>query len=91
MFKETITINEFYPNGNLFYKEIRNIIEPMFIGIYKNYSNFRTVDGVSFLKAECSKYYDNGQFAWIIKYDEKGTVINTNDFIYRKDGSVVRN
>lgn len=91
MFKETITINEYHPNGNLFYKEIRNIIEHMFIDVYKNFSNFRTVDGVSFLKVECSKYFDNGQLAWSIKYDKNGTVTNTTDFIYKKDGSIVRN
>lgn len=90
MFKETITINEYHPNGNLFYQEVRNIIEPMFIDLYKNNSNFRTVNDVSFLKVEYSKYFDNGQLAWSIKYDKDGTVINTSDFIYRKDGSVIK-
>ena len=90
MIKETITITEHHKNGALFYKEKRAIIEPLFIDSYKKFSNFRTIENISFLKLECEKHFDNGQFAWSLKFDLEGNLINKNEHSYRKDGTLIR-
>lgn len=90
MIKETITITEHHKNGALFYKEKRAIIEPLFIDAYKKFSNFITIENISFLKLECEKHFDNGQFAWSLKFDLEGNLINKNEHSYRKDGTLIQ-
>ncbi len=43
-----------------------------------------------FIKLKCEKYYDNGQFAWCLKWDEKGNLINKSQSCYRKDGTLIQ-
>jgi hypothetical protein len=74
----------------LFYREKRAIIEPLFIDDYKTFLNFRTISNISFLKLECEKHFDNGQFAWSLIWDEKGEVMNKNEKSYRKDGTIIQ-
>lgn len=89
MIKEVITITEHHKNGALFYTEKRAIVEPLFIDAYKTFTNFRTIENESFLKMECEKYFDNGQFAWRLIWDEKGDVINKKEKSFRKDGTII--
>jgi hypothetical protein len=90
MIKEIITITEHHKNGALFYKERRAIIEPLFIDAYRSFATFRSIESISFLKIECTKYFDNGQLAWSLIWDEKGELINKNDLQYRKDGTIIQ-
>ena len=90
MIKETITITEHHKNGALFYKEKRAIIEPLFIDSYKQFSNFSTIENISFLKLACEQHFDNGQFAWSLKFDLEGNLINKNEHSYRKDGTLIQ-
>jgi hypothetical protein len=91
MIKEIVTITEHHKNGALFYKEKIAIIEPLFIECYIGFVNLRNVNNVAFLKLECEKYFDNGQFAWSLLWDEKGNLINKKDLQYRKDGTIIKN
>ena len=36
-----------------------------------------------------AKYYDNGQLAWVLNYDEMGNVLKENNISYRKDGTII--
>lgn len=89
MIKEIITITEHHKNGALFYQEKRGIIYPLFIDAYKNNSELRLNNGVPYIKLECIKHFDNGQFAWSLKWDENGILLNKKEPTYRKDGTLI--
>lgn len=50
---------------------------------------FRINDGIGYLKIECTKWFDNGQKAWSLKFNEKGEQINKDEPQYCKDGTVI--
>ena len=89
MIKEIITITEHHGNGALFYQEKRGVIYPLFVDVYKNSSALMFNEGIHYIKLECTKYFDNGQLAWSLKWDENGNLLNKKDKTYRKDGAVI--
>jgi len=90
MFKEVVTIKEYHKNGTLFFKEKRAIIEPLFVPVFYNFTNFRALENVCFLILEREKYYDNGQIAWSLEWNDKGESIKNNKLKYRKDGTIIQ-
>jgi hypothetical protein len=90
MIKEIITITEHHENGALFYVEKRAIIDPFFINAYIDLPTFRMLDNICYIKLENTKYFDNNQIAWSLKWNENGELINPNDLQYRKDGSIIK-
>lgn len=89
MIKEEIIKTEYHKNGTLFFKEKRAILNPISIDIYNSSPNFRTLENISFLILERTKFYDNGQLAWSLKWDEKGNILNSEEKEYKKDGTVI--
>jgi hypothetical protein len=89
MIKEEIIKTEYHKNGTLFFKEKRAIIDPFCINIYNGFQNLRTLGDTNFLILERTKFYDNGQFAWSLKWNENGNLINTDEKQFRKDGSII--
>lgn len=85
-------ITEYHDNGTLFYRLVIAEIEPMFIDMYSNSTQVRRMMNgnpvppyVILLK---EKYFDNGQFAWRLEYDEMGDGIKKHPN-YRKDGTII--
>ena len=37
----------------------------------------------------CAKYFDNGQLAWVLNYDNFGNCIKEKNASYRKDGTII--
>jgi hypothetical protein len=89
MIKEEIIKTEYHKNGTLFFKEKRAIIEPFCINIYSDFRNLKTLENTSFLILERTKFYDNGQLAWSLKWDTEGNFLNPDEKQFRKDGSVI--
>lgn len=91
MIKEIITKAENHKNGTLFFEEKIGIIDPLFVESHKNNSTliFNKEENIYFIRLETTKHFDNGQFAWSLKWDEKGNLLNKGDKAYRKDGTVI--
>lgn len=88
-------ITEYHKNGALFVKRIIAFIDPLFEMIYMSNPNYRTKDingndCQPYLKLEYSKWFDNGQFAWSLKWDDKGNLLNKEEPTYRKDGTIIQ-
>ncbi len=82
------THNEFHKNGNLAYTETIAILAPSSAHLYEH----RRVhpDGHEWIRTgRNAKYFDNGQLAWELNYDEMGKVIKNDKKNYRKDGTVI--
>ena len=89
MIKKIEEITEYHTNGTLCWREKRAIIEPLFIDAYANLTTFRNVNNTAFIRLECTKFFDNGQLAWSLIWDEEGNLLNKLDPIYRKDGTII--
>jgi len=84
----TTTNKEFHENGKLAYIETIAIIPPLFKSLYQNQRI--TKEGIIFIRiAQQAKYFNNGQLAWIMNYDDKGNYIKDNISSYRKDGTLI--
>lgn len=88
MILSTKTNNEYHANGQLAYTENISILSEASAG---SYSNRRiSTDGTQWIRTGVNaKYFDNGQLAWRLQYDNVGDLIQTDDKQYRKDGTVV--
>lgn len=87
MILETKTNNEYHANGKLAYTENIGILSEASAGLYPNR---RSKDGVAWIRTGLNaKYFDNGQVAWSLHYDNMGNLIKTDDKQYRKDGTVI--
>lgn len=87
---KVVTNCEYHINGQLAYTETIKYISKEDINAY---SNVRTSSDGSlywYRIGKQAKYYDNGQLAWELNYDEKdGSIIKDNKPSYRKDGTVI--
>jgi hypothetical protein len=83
------TNQEFHKNGQLAYAENILIVPANTSHLYQNK---RINDaGVEWVRVgEHAKYYDNGQLAWMLRYNEFGDVIKDNAPSYRKDGTIIQ-
>lgn len=80
-------IKEHHKNGALWINQDIGIIEPLF---YNLYPNRLTNDlGECYIKLKYEKFFDNGQFAWSLIWDENGKLINKKDNQFRKDGTII--
>lgn len=80
-------IKEYHNNGTLWINQDIGIINPLF---YNKFPNRLTNDlGESYIKLKYEKFFDNGQFAWSLTWDEKGNFLNKKSNQYRKCGSLI--
>lgn len=81
--------NEFHPNGELAYVQTIKVID---VGEKHLYPNHRKhADGYLFIRIGlCAKYFNNGQLAWALNYDDMGNVIKDNQKGFRKNGDVIK-
>lgn len=85
---ETKTNQEFHENGQLAYTETIAYLNPEIPHLY--YNTLVDDSGKEWMRVgRQAKYYDNGQLAWELNYDEKGNVIKDDSRSYRKDGTVI--
>lgn len=88
MFLEIRDIKEYHPNGQLWISEQQADIAPIAYHLYD--AAIIRPDGSRFIRTgTTSKFYDNGQLAWQLTYDNNGVVVRDNKPRYRKDGSVI--
>lgn len=88
MILEQNTIEEYHKNGQLAYTET---IAKVSVDSMVMFPNRRIhPDGYYWIRVgKCAKYYDNGQLAWEMNYDEFGNGIVEKVNQYRKDGTVI--
>ena len=87
MTSERIDHKEYHPNGELWISETRIEVPSLWIGLY----NYRTegMNGKIWYRTGLQqKFFDNGQLAWTLEYDEFGKFVNKKYPSYRKDGSL---
>ena len=86
---ETKLNEEFHPNGQLAYTENVATLVKGTEGFHPN-SRIRE-DGVQWIRTgRHAKYFDNGQLAWELNYDENGNQLKDKPFkSYRKDGTLI--
>ncbi len=86
---EKQTIQGFHENGQLAYTAtIARLDESHSKLLYSN--RLFSDDHKEWIRVgKQAKYYDNGQLAWELNYDDKGNVIKDDERSYRKDGSVI--
>lgn len=89
---ETKLNEEFHPNGQLAYTEnVATLVK----GTEDSHPNSRIgANGVQWIRTgRHAKYFDNGQLAWELFYDDQGNVIkdkpHTPSKSYRKDGTLI--
>lgn len=86
MFIRTELQQEFHKNGTLAFEQTIAILEPLFATTYEK--RLTSPKGYDFIRiGKQSKYFDNGQLAWVLNYNEKGEVIKENTPQWRKDGT----
>ena len=79
---------EFHKNGKLAYIETIQILSKEEEHLFNNAT--RHPDGFEWIRiGKQAKYYDNGQLAWILNYDNNGVVIKEKNRSYRKDGTII--
>jgi len=88
MFVTTKENKEFHKNGTLAYIETIAILNPLFVQTYER--RIVKQDGSEFIRIGLhAKYFDNGQLAWKLEYNDLGNLIKNNNPQYRKDGSTI--
>lgn len=81
-------ITELNKNGALWFNTEILYIEPGFEHLYQH--KLIDSEGRPFIKLKCEKFFDNGQFAWKLEWNEKGELLNRHDKQFRKDGTIVQ-
>ena len=88
------TTIEYHENGTLFFTTITAEIADGYLYMHEGKNpmmrkliNNRPVNPYVILMRE--KYYDNGQFAWRLEWDEYGKPKDTGTKNYRKDGTLI--
>lgn len=85
-FQDVQTLNEYHNNGQLAYTVTVATLQPMFAHLFNDGRRIHP-EGHSWIRiGKCAKYFDNGQLAWIINYDNKGVPVKDNALSFRKDG-----
>jgi len=89
MFIKTELQQEFHKNGTLAFEQTIAILEPLFATTYEK--RLTSPNGYDFIRiGRHVKYFDNGQLAWELNYNEKGEVIKENKPQYQKDGTIIQ-
>jgi hypothetical protein len=60
----------------------------MFLHLYPQ--RLKNENDEYFIKLKCEKYFDNGQFAWSLIWNEDGELLNKSQLSYRKDGTIIQ-
>ena len=85
---EIIKNEEFHKNGQLAYVETIGILSKEAEHLYDN--RRISPEGYSLIRiGRQAKYFDNGQIAWELEYDDRGELIITGKPQYRRDGTVI--
>lgn len=85
---ETKLIEEFHPNGQLAYTQTIGILSAETAHLHDNRRNHP--EGYSWVRiGRQAKYFDNGQLAWELNYNERGDILKRDKPTYRKDGTIV--
>lgn len=88
MIVETKTNKEYHSNGKIAYIENIAILSPISSHLYEN--RRLHPDGFEWIRTGTqAKYFDNGQIAWELKYDDMGKLIKNNSETFRKDGTTI--
>ena len=81
---------EFHPNGQIWIDGEIGIIEPSTQHQYDCRTGFPGYDGEAVCRlGKWTKYYDNGQKAWTLEYDDYGFCKTIHYPRYRKDGTII--
>ena len=90
MLKEIIETKEYHENGTLMFTNRIGIVEPLFLDIYKKNKTLHksNKDDNYYIILKREKFFNNGQFGWILEYDERGNSIGDKKQ-YRKDGTLI--
>lgn len=93
MLLNPITKTEYHDNGTLFFTTVTAEIVKGYEYLYDNNLQRRSqIDGKPvqpYIKLMCEKYYDNGQLAWRLVWDEEGNPTKDCSKHYRKDGTII--
>lgn len=89
MFLRVELQQEFHDNGALAYEQTIAILKPEHEAKFDR--RIMHPDGYCFIRIGRNvKYFDNGQLAWQLDYNDKGEVIKNKDQReYRKDGTII--
>lgn len=88
MDSHTTQITEYHSNGQLFFTETRCLTPPLFD---HQYDCRIAPDGTPWHRVGLmQKWYDNGQLAWTLEFDEFGRETGKNWPQFRKDGAVIQ-
>ena len=86
---EIIVREEFHENGQLKYTENIAVLPDSKASLYAR--RLKSPDGYYWIRVgKQAKYFNNGQLAWVLNYDNNGNVIKENNPSYRKDGTIIQ-
>lgn len=89
-FVQVFEHNEYHGNGTLAYTEKRAYLKDIAFHKYEARIVEDKTEGFEFIRiGRCAKYFDNGQLAWELNYDNMGNVVKGNKPNYRKDGTPI--
>lgn len=78
-FFDTIIVRDYHENGSLWTEHTRKIVDK---GMYKH------PEGYEYIRiGTYKKWFDNGQLAWVLSYDDEGNSISNNVPNCRRDGT----
>lgn len=88
MFIDTKINNEFHKNGQLAYTETIAVLAASSAGLYQN--RRKHPNGFDWIRiGRTAKYFDNGQLAWELNYNNNGEVIKDGKPSFTKDGTII--
>ncbi len=91
MNSEIIEVKDYHSNGELNLVTYWQIAPEMFKQLYDYRTGLKGYEGIPVYRVgTMTKYYDNGQFGWSLKYDGYGHVVKENTAQCRKDGIGIR-
>lgn len=81
---------EYHPNGNFWITGEIGIIADMWRHLYNYRTGFTGYENIPVCRiGKWTKYFDNGQLAWTIEYDDYGNEKGNKYPSFRKDGSLI--
>lgn len=90
MLGQVKTITEHHSNGSLWLNTVIAFVNLKYIHFYMKNTQLRDWNSLKpYIILKREKYFDNGQFAWKLEYNESGELTNKNDHQYRKDGTLI--
>jgi len=90
MIIQRLVYREYHENGQICINGEIGVVAELWKHLYDYRLGFKGYEGRPVVRlGTWTKFYDNGQLAWTLVYDEYGYSTNANYPQYRKDGTLI--